>query len=151
VVDEQTQALLQEVLRRESRSLLMYVGDAYPWTTSGGEPALAALRQLVRAEAGAVAALGRFMARHGITPAPVGAYPVHFTNYNFIALQYLLPHLIDAERAGITALEADLAAVKDPGAKAAVEQLLAAKRTHLAGLERLASPPAFSANAAPAT
>jgi hypothetical protein len=147
------EALLQEVLRRESRSLLMYVGDAYPWTTSRGEETLASLRQTVRAEASAIAALGRFMARHGITPAPVGVYPTHFTSYNFIALEYLLPHLIDAERVGIAALERDLPGLAGPEAKAQVEQLLAAKRTHLRSLENLASPqpPAFSANAATAT
>ena len=28
-------AILQDVLGRESRSLLRYIDDAYPWTTAG--------------------------------------------------------------------------------------------------------------------
>jgi hypothetical protein len=47
VIDSHSQTLLQDILRRESRSLLLYVDEAFPWTTAMEEKALAALRQLI--------------------------------------------------------------------------------------------------------
>src|SRR5205823_6414009 len=55
VIDAQTRDLLQDIVRRQSRSVLTYVGDAYPWTTARDSRAVDALRKLIAAEAGVVA------------------------------------------------------------------------------------------------
>jgi len=34
-----------------------------------------------------------------VTPPPLGFYPASFTSFNFIALSFLLPRLIDEEQA----------------------------------------------------
>ena len=34
MIDSQSQAIVQEVLRREGRSELMYVAEAYPWASA---------------------------------------------------------------------------------------------------------------------
>jgi hypothetical protein len=140
VIDTQTQATLQEIVRRESRSLLSYIGDAFPWTTSAGTPALAVLRQVVDRESAAVNVLGRTLVRQKVPMPFLGSYPARFTSCNFIALEYLLPLLVQAQKEGIAALAADLHRVPAPEARAAVEALLAVKRQNLTALEELAAP-----------
>src|SRR5262245_49072731 len=136
-MDAQTQAILQDIVRRESRSLLLYIGDAFPWTNSNGEARLATLRQAIRAVANAVTELGRFLVKNPVTPPPLGAYPASFTSWNFIALAYLVPRLLDAERRSIEALEADRKRIQGDGARAQVDALLGHKRHALRVLEGL--------------
>jgi hypothetical protein len=139
VIDAHSQQVLQDLLRRESRSVLTYVAEAYPWTTWAEEKTLADLQQLIAAEREAVACLGRFLVRQRIPLPYLPPYPAHFTTINFLALEFLLPRLIEQERRSIADLERDLAALKDPAAKAEVEKLLTLKRRHLPRLEELAS------------
>jgi hypothetical protein len=139
VIDPRTQALLQGIVGRESHSLLMYIADAYPWTTSQGAEGLTRLRQLVQTEAEAIRSLGRFLARRRIPPPPMGAFPSSFTTLNFVALDHLLPRLVEAQRASIAGLEKDLASLKSDEGRAEAEKLLAVKRQTLAGLETLAA------------
>jgi hypothetical protein len=139
VIDPRTRDLLQEIVGRESHSLLMYIADAFPWTTSKGAETLTRLHQLSKAEAEAIRALGRFLARHRIAPPPMGAFPASFTTLNFVALDHLLPRLLDAQRSSIAALEKDLPALTSPEARAEVEKLLAVKQKTRAGLETLAA------------
>ena len=139
MIDAQTRDLLQDIVRRESRSVLTYVGDAYPWTTARDSRAVDALRKLIAAEAGAVAELGRFLFRRHMPVVSLGSYPSSYTSMNFVALEYLLPRLIDYERRSTAQLERDLAAVRDPEARAEVEKLLAVKRRNLPDLEGLAA------------
>ncbi len=139
MIDAQTQALLQEVLRREGRSELMYVAEAYPWAAARGHAALDALQAVAREEAGALAALGRWMTRRRVALPYLGVFPTSFTTINFLALDYLLPRLRDRQREAVAQLERDAHAVTDPEARAQLDALLALKRRHLATLESLAS------------
>jgi hypothetical protein len=140
VIDPQTQTLLQDILRRESRSVLMYVAEAYPWTTSTQGKALTSLQHLIAAEREAVAHLGRFLVRQHIPLPYLPSYPAHFTTINFLALDYILPRLLEHERGSLAALERDLHAMKDPTARTEVEKLLTLERQHLTELEQLVSP-----------
>lgn len=139
MIDAHAQMVLQDILRRESRSVLIYVAEAYPWTTRAEEKTLAELQQLIAAERAAVVCLGRFLVRQRIPLPYLPSFPSHFTTINFLALDFLLPRLIEHERCSIAALERDLAALKDPAAHAEVEKFLALKRRHLPRLEELAS------------
>jgi hypothetical protein len=140
VIDSQTEAVVQGIVRRESRSLLSYIGDSFPWTTAAGTPALTVLERIVKDEGAAIHALGRFLVRQHVTPPPLGSYPASFTSFNYVALSFLLPRLIDEEQRSIDALKADLVAVADAGAKMALEGLLAVKQRNLAALQGLAAP-----------
>jgi hypothetical protein len=140
VIDAQAEALLRDIVSRESRSLLLYMGDAFPWTASCDEPTLTALRALVKTESAAIIALGRYLVRRRVPPAPLSSYPSHFTSYNFIALDYLLRQLVETQRSSITALERDLPKITDADAKEQVAKLLDIKRRHLTQLEALAAP-----------
>jgi hypothetical protein len=139
VIDAHTQTLLQDILRRESRSVLMYVAEAYPWTTWTQTKTLAALQQLIADERDAVAQLGRFLVRQRIPLPFLHSFPAHFTTINFLALDFILPRLIEQERRSVADLERDLGALKDPAARGEVEKLLTLKRRHLPQLEELAS------------
>lgn len=137
MIDAHSQALLQDILRRESRSVLLYVDEAYPWTTATEQKSLADLRQLIAAERQALTSLGRFLLRQRIPLPFLSSFPSDFTTINFLAFDYVLPRLIDYERRSIAELERDLSALKDPAAHAEVEKLLALKRRHLPQLETL--------------
>jgi hypothetical protein len=137
VLDTKTQALLQEIFRREGQSFLLYVYDSFPWTTSQGEPALRRLRELIAAERAALTALGRFLMRHRVPLPFVGSYPVSFTSFNFMSLDHLVPRVIDAERRLLADLERDLGSVSDPAARAELTKLADLKRQNLKELGAL--------------
>lgn len=139
MIDPRTQTLLQDILRRESRSILMYVAEAYPWTNATQTKTRIALQQLIATERDAVVCLGQFLVRQRVSLPYLPSFPSHFTTLNFLALDFLLPCLIEHERRSIADLERDLAAVKDSAARTEVEKLLALKRRHLPQLEELAS------------
>jgi hypothetical protein len=139
-MDSPTIALLQEIIRRESLSLLSYVGDAFPWTARGGDVALGQLRNIVADHKRAVSTLGQFLVKQRAAPPYVGSYPSGFTTVNFLALSHVLPRLIDTERKSLAQLEAEVHLLTDESARSAVGQLVNAKRDHLVRLEALASP-----------
>jgi hypothetical protein len=139
VIDAASQAVLQEVLRRERLSFLAYIGDAFPWATAADMPGLDILKRLIRQETDAVTSLGRFLVRHKVPQPFVGSYPAAFTSCNFIALSYLVPRLLGLQKQSVAELQADVAKVQDQAAKQELERLLGVKKMTLAGLETLAA------------
>lgn len=139
-MDPRTTAVLQQAFRRESLSMLRYVGEAFPWTTLAGGGALRRLGEIVAEDREATAGLGRFLFRRHIAPSFTGSFPSAFTTINFLSLDYLLPRLAASQRKALADLERDLAAVTDAEAKTELEKLLAVKRLHLSELEALHVP-----------
>jgi len=140
-----TLATLAKIVRRESRSLLQYVHEAFPWTTSEEQDALGIVQELVREELASAALLARYLAKHKAPVPYLGPFPMSFTTINFISLQHLLPMLVDWEKRAAAELEQDLAALPDPEARRLVNDLLAQKRRHLEKLHKLQAPPAQAA------
>jgi hypothetical protein len=101
----------------------------------------AEVQRMSRAEQEAVAGLSQYLFRRRIPPAFLGSYPAHFTSFNFVSLDWLLPRLAQQQAKDIADLEADLAKLTDPGARAQVESMLALKKKHLTELQSLAHPP----------
>ena len=60
MISSQDAAVLERILRREGRSLLQYLSEAFPWTRTGTGENLANLQQVICEERDAIAALGRF-------------------------------------------------------------------------------------------
>ncbi len=139
MIDGQTYACLQDVIRREGRSLLQYAVESSPWTTTDKDERPARLRQLAAAERDAAGALARLLVRHRLRPPWLGAYPMGFTSFNFLALDRLLPLLIAHEKRGLAELEGDLARFQDDEARGLVQQLLEAKTLTLQEMEALAA------------
>ena len=139
MIDARAQALLGDIVRRESRSILQYVNDSFPWTTQDEREALAQFQKLVEEERQGAGALVRLLARRGHVFPYIGPYPTEFTNINYVSLEHLLPMLVDAERRSLAGLERDLAAVDGAEARAQVEKIVAMKRRHAATLEAMAA------------
>ncbi|MCC6419553.1 MAG: hypothetical protein IT429_15070 [Gemmataceae bacterium] len=137
MIDAQTYSRLQDIIRREGRSLLQYAIDSFPWAGSQTAAANACLQEMAQEEAEAIGQLGRLLLRHRLTPPYLGPYPMAFTSYNFLALGRLLPLLVRHQRADIDRLEADLKQVSDPEVRGPLQHLLDVKRRHLAELEAL--------------
>lgn len=136
MLDVQSEQVLCDVLRRESRSLLSYAADAYPWATGKDQGVLASLRSIIKRQTEAVSALGRFLIKHKVTPPPMGSYPSSFTYCNFIALDALAAKLIVSEEALDAQLEADLQRLP-PDAQPPARALLDVKKHLLAALKQL--------------
>jgi hypothetical protein len=148
VIDPRTRTLLHEVVRRESLSLLSYIGDAFPWATTAEDAALGRLLAVVAEERAAVAELGRWLARRREPLPYIGSYPTRFTTLNFLSLGYILTRLTAEQPKAIADLERDRAAVGDAEAKAELDKLLAVKKRSRAALEALAAPHSNSQPAA---
>jgi hypothetical protein len=139
VTDARTAALLQDIVRRESRSLLQYISESFPWTTTEERDALARIEKMVEEERRGATTLGRYLVRQRHTAPYLGPYPTDFTNINFVALEHWLPLLVGYERRAIADLERDLAGLSDAEARPLVQDILETKRRHLAALAALAA------------
>jgi hypothetical protein len=137
VIDARTTRVLQDLVRRESRSLLQYVSDAFPWTTRQERAAVAELQTIVEEERQGAADAVALLLRQHQTPPYLGSYPMDFTTINYVSLDHLLPLLVENEGHSIRALERDLDSVSDPEARGLVEGVLAKKRAHLSRLATL--------------
>jgi hypothetical protein len=129
--------LVQDVLRRESRSILQYVGDAYPWTDAAHEQELSQLQVLIREEQEALAGLARLLQRHHLAPLPSGMYPVSFTTLNFVSLDHILKLLNAYEERSSADLRAAVAEAKHHETRQLLESFLELKQRHLATLRQL--------------
>ncbi|HWY87241.1 MAG TPA: hypothetical protein VNX28_10980 [Gemmataceae bacterium] len=136
-MDAATAALLQEMVRKEGRSLLQYVSESVPWTTPKNHEALPVLLDLVREEQEGAAAIVKLLLKHRVRPPYLGAYPMSFTTINYMSLDFLLPYLIDFEKRRIAELEQDLTVVSDEEAKHLLRTLLEMKQRHLLTLRNL--------------
>src|SRR5580658_8213217 len=131
-MDIATLRVLQNIVRRESRSLLQYIHESYPWITAGEKETLAKVGQIVQEEqAAAVALAGSLAKRRHRLPPYLGPYPMSFTSINYVTLDYLVPLLIDYQKQGIADLERDLALIADVEMDREVQQILEMKRRHL--------------------
>jgi rubrerythrin len=139
VLDAQTQTLLQSILRRESRSLLQYLQESFPWTTLDKQSAVAQVQKMSQEERDAATRLARFLGRHQIDLPYLGSFPMDFTTINFIGLDYATPLLVKSEREALAELERELPQVTDAEARGLVQEIIAVKQRHLKDLENLAT------------
>jgi hypothetical protein len=140
MIDARTQALLQDIVRRASRSMLQYVGESYPWAGDGEAGLLAQIRAVIAEEELAVEGLAGFLRKNRIGIPYLGSYPENFTNLNYVSLDYLMPRLLDWQRGWVAILGRDAALIADAEAKAEVQKLIAIARRHLEQLEQIAAP-----------
>jgi hypothetical protein len=138
-MDDRSYFLLEDIARRESRSLLQYVRDAYPWITPDEREVLNQIRAMIDEELQGVVELVRFLYSLHRPPPYFGSYPTSFTGLSFVSLDHLLPLLATNEAKELERLEREVVTLIDPEAKALVEKIIANKRRHLETLQRLAA------------
>jgi hypothetical protein len=137
MMDARTQALLQDLVRRATRSMLQYVGEAYPWAPDTEADLLTKVQAVISEEERAVEGLAAFLRKKRIGIGYLGSYPQKFTNLNFVSLDYLMPRLLDWQRNWVGVLEKDAAQIGEPEASAEVAKLVTVARRHLNELEIL--------------
>jgi hypothetical protein len=140
-------ALLQGLIRSESRSLLQYVSESFPWSKSQEHAACDAVCTMAQAEAAAVSKLARWLAKQRVPVTFPGAYPMQFTTANFVSLHFLLPRLAEDQRKRLTEAETIAEALSESEAKALVQALIDLKTSHLQQLRALQAqtgPPALA-------
>jgi hypothetical protein len=137
MIDARTQALLQDLVRRASRSMLHYVGEAYPWTPDTSTDLLTKVRTVIDEEEAAVEGLATFLRKKRIPIGYLGSYPQHFTYLNYVSLDYLMPRLLDWQSKWTAVLDRDAALIADPEAKGEVAKLVTVARRHLDELQNL--------------
>ena len=141
MIDTASRDILQQCVRRESRSLLQYAREVPLWVSPADRPVLAKLRALAEAELAAIDALGVYLQKQHAGLTTLGPFPSQFTTVNDAALHYLLPILIREQQAGIAAIEADYDHMPDADARAHLAEILRLKRQHLPEMEALSSQP----------
>jgi len=133
--------VLPELIRRESRTFLQYVRESYPWAHAGKDEQLRArLLGMSEEENAEIMRLGRLLQRRRITPPYLGAFPTSFTDFNFLAISFLIPKLAASQRRDIEELERDLSVVADGDMHKEIAGYVALKRKHLHELEALGNP-----------
>jgi hypothetical protein len=138
-MNHDTLPVLNRILARESRTLLQYLSDAWPWASAGERDTLAELRRLIAEEREATQRVGDLLVRRRGVPA-VGAYPEGFSETHYLAMDHLLPRLVAYQRWALKELEHDLTQLAgDDEAAAVARQLFDVKRRHLETLETLAA------------
>jgi hypothetical protein len=135
--EARTQAMLQDIVRRASRSMLQYVGESYPWAGDGEADLLGKVQRIIAEEEEAIEGLAAFLRKKRIGIPYLGPYPQNFTNINYVSLDYLMPLLLAWQRQWVEILEKDAAQIQDAEARAEVEKLLSVARRHLDDLEKL--------------
>ena len=128
---------LPALLRRESRSLLQYVRESFPWSQVKDRDTSARVLSAGVTEGGILMQLGRLLQKRRIVMPALGAYPSSFTSVNYVALSYLIPRLVAAQRLLLADLERDLHNVQDDEIRALLDAFRELKRRHLAELESL--------------
>jgi hypothetical protein len=83
MIDSLSVSLLQEVFRREGRSLLQYVRDAFLWAKAEEQAALADINTMIAEEQAGAAEIARFLQKHHVPLPYVGPYPMNFADVNF--------------------------------------------------------------------
>jgi hypothetical protein len=100
---------------------------------------------LAREESAATAGFLRFLQKQHLRAPGLGAYPSHFTSFNFVSVSYLLPKLITENIKELDTTRRLLAGIHDEAVRVHTERYLAMKERHLATLQDLLT------RAAPAT
>jgi hypothetical protein len=137
--DVKLHATLQKVLAREGQSLLQFVGESFPWTAFDEQALLAQVQKMIDDERRAAVALSNYMRRQRIPLPQHVPYPLHYTSWLFVSLDYLLPQLVEHQRKAVDDLKRDVETVQQPDARQPLENLLHVKQWHLTKLQEMAA------------
>jgi hypothetical protein len=133
--------LLNDVLIVMCRSLLQYAGQAWPWSTDGADALRNAVSELIAEQATRIEKLSSFLDSRGHI-IDFGVFP-DFTDLHYLAIGFVLPHVVENERAVVREIEAaQLRCADDAEGSALLAEILAGEKTTLARLEDLSRPTA---------
>jgi hypothetical protein len=121
-------------------SLASYLRYARPWAHAGNARLLEAVRRITADHEAHVGRLGALiLKRRG--RVELAQFPTRFTAYNYLALDYLAPRLIEHQRGLIEEIARCIAGLGgDPEARRLAEDILAREKRHYRTLAGLVSP-----------
>lgn len=128
---------LNRILVHVGRSLLQYVGECWPWTEKRDEAERRVVAEAVYKQRDGVQRLVDLLSerRAGLD---LGAYPTEYTDLHFVELDYLLPQLVESERALVGDLQVAIeSCVDDVEAAALLGTILEDQRVIVGELEGL--------------
>lgn len=131
MIDANSQSLLNDLLRKEARSFVQYLGEAYPFTTPKTHELAKTLTKLVAEEQHDYRHLMEVLRKKRYRLPYFGAYPMSFTTMNYMDLGYLKRYLVDQEKQRIAELELAVTKITDGDVRPAVEAILTRKKKHL--------------------
>jgi hypothetical protein len=118
---------------------MQHSADAWPWTGSSSSASRDAVERLIAEQKGRVGQLAELLDKRGWT-IDFGVFP-DFTGLHFLALDFVLPHLVENERRVVTEIESALPQCSgDPNGAALLSELLPGERAVLTKLEELCRP-----------
>jgi hypothetical protein len=128
------QSQLHGLIRKEARSLLQYLSDAYPWSPAQDYARRDRILARSRRERESIGGLVRYCVRHQLGYPALGSYPERFMDLNFVSLDSLMPTLLAEQKKRISELEWSLLTLPEP-IRDLVRGLIEVKRKTLAVLE----------------
>ncbi|MBD3676596.1 MAG: hypothetical protein HUJ26_24050 [Planctomycetaceae bacterium] len=104
-------------------SLLQYVGENSPWTSSTDEAVAEQLDAVVKLQRAQIQRLADFIVnRHGFVPRT--NYPAEYTDLQYLSLSYLIGRLIGDQQTVLKEIEQERKSLSnDPGASDMLAQL----------------------------
>jgi hypothetical protein len=129
---------LQELCRREYRSLLQYARGAALYANGDDRKLLNEVMRIAAEEGDALDRFGEFLSSSRVALPYLGSFPVAFTDLNFVRVRYLLPRLIAEQKQDLAKVEADRTAIVDAAAIAELDRLIDLHRQHLKVMEEAA-------------
>jgi hypothetical protein len=118
-----SQDRLNHVFAALNCSLLQYVGENSPWTSSADEAVAEQLEMVVKLQTLHIQRLADFLVnRYGYVPH--ANYTAEFTDLQYLSLSYLISRLVTDQQTVLETLEADRKAItNDAGASDMLSQL----------------------------
>lgn len=134
----ESQPVLTRLLHREEYSLANYLMYARPWVPPGREHAWEEVRRIAGAQLANAVRIGRLLIeRYGYADSKY--FPVAFTRYNDLSLDYLVPRLVEHQQSLLADVEQALGELgRDEEARRVVRTVLDGERKHLDALLALA-------------
>ena len=130
--------ILGDLLVEQSRCLLQYVGECWPWVADDDAEHRTIDDMVARQQQG-VARLADLLngRRQSID---FGTYPTEFTNLQYIALSHLLGQLVESQQALVNVFgRAATDCIDDVEAGSVIEQIHATERDNLSRLQEMAA------------
>ena len=119
------------------RSLLQYLGEAWPWTDESNAPVREKIDELVGRQSEQVGLLCAMLSERN-WPIDFGTYPTEYTDLQFLSLDFLLKQTLqNAER--LDDVIAGIASSASQDDAAILNEVLASQREIVAELRELAA------------
>lgn len=132
-------ALLNRLLAIHGRSLPVYLADAVPWIRDGQNDAAELLNAIANDHRRTTDRLGEYLVEAGDRWEP-GGFPMEFTSYHDLSLDFLVSKMIEHQQQDIDAMESVVDAAEEGSeVRAVAEDCLGAARGHLESLRELSA------------